>query len=214
MRDTPKTILFTALVAVAATAIACSPYDPDLGEAPFRCGTSDPICPEDYDCITEGTDSPTGVCVEKGGDAPDNPDGGGDDPDAGPFVCNNDSALEPNNNIGEATMTGIPDSQTTFNLATLAICPAGDVDVYRLRADLVGQNIQVALQTNRSVGELALELLNGTGTVITTGSYADNSNMTVTLNNAPVGTYFVQVRGSQADTQNNYTAFSITLTAP
>jgi hypothetical protein len=164
--------------------------------------------------VTDGVDSPTGVCVESGGDAPDNPDGGGDEADAGPFVCNNDMALEPNDDIGSATQTGIPDSQNTFNLATLAICPTTDVDVYRLRADVTGQNIAVALQTNRGVGELALELLNGTGVVIATGTYTDDSNMTVALNNAPVGTYFVQVRAAQAGTQNNYTSFSITLAAP
>jgi len=215
MLDTRKPILFTVLLAVAAAATACSPYGPDFGdEAPFRCGTEAPLCPEDYECITDGNDSPTGVCVATDGDAPDNPDGGPDQADAGPFVCNNDMALEPNDDIGSATPTGIPDSQTTFSLATLAICPTADVDVYRLRADVTGQNIAVALQTNRDIGDLALELLNGTGVVIATGTYTDAANMTVTLNNAPVGTYFVQVRASAVGTQNNYTAFNIMVTGP
>lgn len=213
MRLIPTHICLIALLGTGA----CSPYDPSLGPDPFLCGTSDPKCPDGYECVD--VPDTTGACVKEGGDAPDNPDGGGDEADAGPFVCNNDSMLEPNDDIGSATPTLIPDGgQMTFALATLAICPhdavVEDVDVYRLRTDLVGQNIAVALQTNRGVGELALEILNGTGVVVATGTYTDNSNMTAALMNAPVGTWHVQVRGAQVGVRNNYTAFTIAVTAP
>src|SRR5262245_3003164 len=30
------------------TGVSCDPYDPDLGERPFRCGPEEPRCPEGY----------------------------------------------------------------------------------------------------------------------------------------------------------------------
>ena len=101
-------------------AVACSPYDPTLGDDPFLCGTTEPKCPDGYECVdVPGT---TGNCVVNGGN-PNNPDGGDDSADSGPFVCNNDMAFEPNNTINEATDSMIPDFQKVLSLDTMAICP-------------------------------------------------------------------------------------------
>jgi len=192
----------TLLVSLVALA-ACSPYDPDLGETPFRCGTDDPKCPDGYSCV-DSTQSPTGLCVRDGsGELPD----AGDNPnpaDAAPFVCNNDSMVEPNDDLAHAWTTPIP-TQTMYALATLAICPAGDVDIYRLGvADAVTNNLKATVTTSKSQGELILEILNGTGVASATGTYTNDTTLEVVLNNAPTGTWHVQVRGADGTVQNNY----------
>ena len=61
-------LLLATLAGLAACAfLACGPYDPDLGEEPFRCGTDEPRCPEGYApveeteircvCVLEGEES-------------------------------------------------------------------------------------------------------------------------------------------------------------
>jgi hypothetical protein len=38
---------------VAAAIAGCSPYDPDLSDAPFLCGDEAPRCPDGYACIAD-----------------------------------------------------------------------------------------------------------------------------------------------------------------
>ena len=52
-------------------------------------------------------------------------------PDAGEFVCNDDSEIELNDTIGTATPTPIPAASDTYELFGLAICPSADADVFR-----------------------------------------------------------------------------------
>ncbi len=213
MRSTGLTTLLACAAALAAA--ACSPYDPELGDTPFRCGTSDPVCPDGYACDTTAG-GPTGVCVRDGEVVPDAGPDAGQQADAGPLVCNNDMAIEPNNDIGSATTTPIPDQSEEYTLVGLAICPAGDVDVFRFRVDVTGKNITAtASETVRSRGEIVVEILNGTGVPIATGEYnGANTAVTAVLNNAAIGTYFVQVRGLDTATQNNYNRIFIQTTGP
>jgi hypothetical protein len=210
-----RTLGLTTLCALALAATACSPFDPELGDSPFRCGTSEPRCPEGYAC--EEDQGSTGVCVREGDTVDPMADSGpAGNADAGPLVCNNDSAIEPNNAINAATTTPIPDQATEYTLVGLAICPAGDVDVFRLRVDVNGKNITAtASETVRSRGELVVEILNGTGVPIATGNYdAGGTAVTAVVNNAPTGTYFVQIRGVDGATQNNYNRIFIQTTGP
>jgi hypothetical protein len=207
----PGLLLASCLLAGAA----CSPFSPDLGDSPFRCGTEDPVCPDGYSCEPRAG-TPNGVCVVSSGSLVDGgPDGGGNGADAGPFVCNDDSALEPNDTTANATTTMIPDSSETFTLASLAICPDTDIDVYRFRIDVQGKNVVVeARETVRSRGDLVVEILNGSGVPVVTGDYTDNSTIRATLNNAATGTYFAQVRAAAAGTENNYNRIFIETSGP
>ena len=52
-------------VPVLAALGACTPYDPQLGNTPFYCGSADPKCPDGYTCEMSGGGS--GVCTKTGG---------------------------------------------------------------------------------------------------------------------------------------------------
>lgn len=105
-------------ILLVVAAAACSPYNPDLGDKPFLCGSSEPRCPEGYtavdvtavrcECVSE---------VTQGG-------GGGE-------ACDNfnPDALEPNDGTSSATPTAIG-SSTTTSYQGVAVCPGTDQDVY------------------------------------------------------------------------------------
>ena len=46
-------LIFLASLTVS---VACDPFNPDLGEAPFRCAEDEPRCPDDYICIEHSVD--------------------------------------------------------------------------------------------------------------------------------------------------------------
>src|SRR5687767_11496553 len=115
-----RALMTSALLALAAAA-GCNSYDPDLGQAPFRCGSSEPRCPRDYTCVTysdtEEICENLNLVEVDGGDG----DGGGLD-------CADDSQIEPNDSADLATDTQIPQSQDDYRLVGLAICPDTDQD--------------------------------------------------------------------------------------
>jgi hypothetical protein len=199
------------LASLSAALVACSPYGPDLGETPFRCGTSDPRCPDGYECDT--SQGATGVCVEAGTVLAD-----GGPPDAEPSDAANvcapaiDAEYEPNESYtGAYLLPGAP----PYAITNLAICggAVGDVDVFRFTTAQIFDVAARVEQTNRSRGELVLELLNGSGVPIATGAYdGGNANIDVMVANAPAGSYYVQVRGATADVVNGYGRLSITAT--
>lgn len=43
---------YVATLLAIGSLTACNAYDPDLGPAPFLCGTAEPRCPDGYDCVT------------------------------------------------------------------------------------------------------------------------------------------------------------------
>ncbi|RMH41963.1 MAG: hypothetical protein D6689_09660 [Deltaproteobacteria bacterium] len=198
-----------ATIALACVCTACSPYDPELGDTPFRCSADEPRCPDDYVCVPSGS-SPTGVCVRSGSGLV--PDAGPDGSTAG---CNDDSSLEPNDDLNQAYPTQIPGNGSAIAFASLAICPAGDVDLFWLSVDQNGKNIFAEVRdTDRARGELALDLLNEQGTSVSTGTYEDNATLNVRLANAPQGTYYVRVRGADPTVVNNYGGLYIETTGP
>jgi hypothetical protein len=112
--------------------IACSPYDPDLGDQPFLCGTSDPRCPDGYVCIERVNDDKVCERAETAADA------GGD----GNLLCSRDAALEPNETIETATGAAIAADGVAPPIAAV-ICPDTERDTYRLDVATTGQNVRV-----------------------------------------------------------------------
>jgi len=194
-------------------AVACSPYDPKLGDVPFRCGNADPRCPEGYTCVEH--DQSTQLCEKNGSGG--TVDAGADADrtnDSGMFSCANDTELEPNNSTTESTITPIPDFGDTYELVNLAICPDTDQDFFRFRIDTMGKNVKVDLTYNSSFGSLNMSVLNSNGDSIrdATPVPGDPNTLRAEVPNLPTGTFYVKV-SAPAGIQNNY-ALSIVTSGP
>jgi hypothetical protein len=200
--------LRAALLAGAAlAAAACNPYDPSLGYEPFQCGDTEPRCPLGYTCVTSADN--TGVCQQTGAEEPDGGDVGS--------TCNDDQAVEPNDTIEQAYDTGIPDARSSFEVVGLAVCPSTDNDLFAFQVAANGTNVVVEIDFRGVRGELTLDVLNGSGTSIATGTAVEDDNTIDTLRaqvpNLPVGTFYVKIRGAMG-VQNNYDRLSIVTTPP
>src|SRR5215203_6061138 len=102
----------TRLISLCAIVLsACDAYDQNLGPTPFLCGDDQPRCPMGYSCMMDGISGEEICVIENGSLATD-------------FDCADDSALEPNGLLEEATATPI-DTMTTHSVMGLAVCPAG-----------------------------------------------------------------------------------------
>ncbi len=193
-----RTALFLAL---AATAVGCDPYDPDLGPTPFRCGGDDNACPDGYTCNVD-----IDVCEKTGtGATIDGPS----------FACGDDTQLEPNDMPTQAYIMPVP-SSPSYTLAGLSICPATDVDTYRFGVDATGTNFEALVVGMSDRASLVVDLLNSNGTIISSGTPVDGSPQQVKIelsNRLPVGNYFVRVKAADA-TQNNYNVTIKTCTTP
>ncbi len=189
-------ILLTLPLAGAALLAACNPYDPDLGEQPFRCGTSEPFCPEGYTCVIyspsdQFCEQSAGPIVDGGGDSD-----GGADLTCGPNDPPSDAELEPNESITDPTITPIPDFGDDYDLVNLVICPESDIDVFRFRIDVTGKNGRIEVRYNESQGTLLVDMLNSTGVSIRTATPfgGDNGVLRADVTNMAQGQYFAQVK--------------------
>lgn len=198
----------TLLLASLLSAAACSPYDPDLGAAPFRCGPVEQgqRCPDGYTCIPgQGSNAPE-VCIENGGN--------GMLPDAGTGTCADDRSLEPNDSTGTAWVTPV-DSTKSFPLAALAICPAGDKDTYSVMITQANENLEMLIQYQAGGAELQGAILNSAGISIGNAISTGSGTKRAYTPNLPTGIYYVQVTGpsSGTATTNNY-SLTINVTGP
>lgn len=187
------------LVALSGLGAACSPYSPDLGAAPFVCGSADPKCPDGYDCVPAGSSS-TMICLAAGGTVPD---GGGSG------MCADDSNLEPNNTIQQAYITPVEDQgPKTISYAGLAICPAGDKDTYKLTTTAANHNVEAIVTYDANGAVLTAAILNSGGTAIANATAVAGMDGTIRayVAMAPQGIYYVQVSGPATGTllTNNY----------
>lgn len=195
--------LLASLSFLAALA-ACNAYDPDLGPAPFRCDP-DGRCPDGYSCVEQ-------ICERAGGGDPV------DEPDADPgqnLECNDDSSIEPNDQTANATATGITTTDACTCLVQLAVCPESDQDLYWFRT--VGNNtsVRATIKTDVGAGELQLQILNGSGTVTSTGIPTSGTRIDVSQANLSQGTWYVRVQAPEsAPVENNYTFELATCTNP
>lgn len=198
-------IVLSALL--VAGAVACNPYDPSLPDVPFRCGTEEPRCPEQYVCVEHAPGQQ--LCErENAGNVPD-AGGGGDGSSS--FTCNDDSEIEQNDSISDPTITPIPTLDDEYELVGLAICPDTDVDVFRFSINETGKNARAEISYNAADGELLLDVLNSTGVSIRSGSpvAGDANLLRAEVANLPAGTYYAQVR-APAGVQNNYGIYIVT----
>jgi len=186
------------LASALAALVACNPYDPDLGDHPFRCGAEAPQCPDGYRCVEH---SPNEKICERGDDTA--PDGGDDPPDAAAFLCNDDGEIEPNETPDTAANTPIPASAMFTSFGQLAICPATDKDVFRFGVNASNVNVRASVTAELGDGDLALQILNGSGAVIANGTALTSTEVQVVVNNLAIGNYFVQVTGKDGS-ENNY----------
>jgi hypothetical protein len=201
-----------ALCAIAAPLfvplVACSPYSPDLGEAPFLCGPEDQEqrCPDGYTCLM--TADPPGVCVSPNGTIP---------PDANTNAnCHDDKALEPNDTIGTAWITPV-DGTKSFPLSSLSICPAGDTDTYSMMLTTPNQNLEITVEYEPGGAQLQAAILNSGGTPIANASPVTGMAGTIRAYtpNLPTGIYYAQVKGpNQGSVQTNNYKLNIVVTGP
>jgi hypothetical protein len=185
---------FTTLLSLGAL-VACNPYDPELGGAPFECGSDEPRCPDGYTCVTY---SDTNEVCERAQS---------DDVDAAnsTFQCANDSSIEPNNDVQTAFVTPIP-SMPSYSLVGLAVCPTGDRDHYRFDINVNGLNFEATVAGVANRTPLSLNVLNSSGTLVASGAPVSGSPQVVRVelvNRLAVGSYIVQVE-SPDSTENNY----------
>jgi hypothetical protein len=169
--------LLLALLLVAA----CDAYDEDLGATPFLCGESAPRCPDGYACITDGL---TGreICVRDGSSLSED------------FDCADDSMHEPNNAFEEATVTEL-DATMTQSIGGLAVCPAGDRDLFAITITTMNTSLELAVDFETGGAKLQAALLNPNGVPVATARPVDGDPMTLTafVQNLPTGTYYASV---------------------
>lgn len=200
-----RSLFFFALVSAAA----CSPYDPDLGAAPFLCGPSDqnPRCPDGYSCEmdTNGAE----YCLAPSGAVP---------VDASNLNCADDSNLEPNDDKDHAWQTPNPfPTAMPFKLAGLSICPPGDKDDYAINVGAT-QNLEVVIEYDAAGAALQGQILSPAGAAIINASPVSGmpGMLRAYAANLSVGVYYASVFGP-ADgatlTTNNY-KLTITVTGP
>ena len=185
---------------------ACTPYDPNLGAAPFLCGPMDqsPRCPDGYACLMQNNGE---YCVKEGGSVP---------VDGRPANCADDSQLEPNDTIMNAFQTPVATQKNTLTFAGLAICPMGDKDTYSVTITTMNQNLEMIIEYDEGGADLSGSLLNSGGVPIANAAATGTARQKkAAAPNLPTGTYYAQVYGpnSGTGTTNNY-KLTINVTGP
>ncbi|MGE3765337.1 MAG: hypothetical protein AB7L94_23950 [Kofleriaceae bacterium] len=174
--------------------VGCSPFDPDLGGVPYKCGTAEPRCPEGYSCQTIGT---TEVCVAPEGPGPDGMMSG--------FQCADDSLLEgtaKNDTIQNAYATPVAQQRNDITLAGVAICPEGDKDNYLIVTTVANSNIEVITSWDSGM-PVSVSILNAGGTSINNGTANGENSLRAYAANVPVGQYYANAYAA-ANAKNNY----------
>ena len=191
------------LVLLFATLAACTPYDPDLGNAPYLCAMGEPACPEGYFCQTTTMPAPRDrICVATGGLMPDMMTGG--------INCTSDQNVEGgarNDTPMTAYQTPVDTQLSMVMLADLVICPAMDKDHYAISLNGATKGIEAIVSWD-SGNPIQMSLLNASGASIGNGTAnaerslrACAANLTTVA--SPNGTFYVSVF-AQGATQNNY----------
>ena len=195
-----RALLLTTLFA------ACTPYSPDLGGSPFLCGNSDPKCPDGYTCT--GTDGAGHMTCVNG----DTTNPTVDAKISTGFDCAETTTdiegPNGNNDVGHAWQTPVAASKTTFPLAGVSICPAGDIDVYEVTVTAEGQNLAADVEFQELTAPLEAVILNSGGTAISSSQPNGSGKVRTVVTNLAMGSspYFVRVKLAAGATtmQNNY----------
>lgn len=165
-------------------------------------------------CYPNGTCNVTltcqsGLCVAIDGGTPGDASVG-DGALADAFVCANDSVLEPNETTQSAWVTPV-DTTKSFPLSALAICPAGDVDVYSLMITTAGENIEFLVNYQGTSPGLLGDILNSGGIAIANATPTGTPRqLRAYTPNMPTGIYYVRVSGSTGAVDNYSMTINIT----
>lgn len=180
---------------VCAVALAaCSPFDPDLGNAPYLCAPQEPRCPDSYSCVEEGGRA---VCVSAGGTAPDAP------PDASSgFQCAMDGPLEPNDSIAEAYQTDVGVGAPMRAFGPISICPEGDKDHFQINITTANRGLEIITRWESGM-QVTSSLLNAAGTSISNGTAMGQNALRACAANLPIGLYYAMA-ASPGNLKNNY----------
>jgi hypothetical protein len=138
---------------VAFLLAACNPYDPNLGDIPFRCGTDEPRCPDGY--VAVEVSAIRCECHR----ASSVPDGGGE------YFCNfdpSDTGESRNDSAANAATIDV-ETNPTLNLVDRSICPRGDEDHYAMMAPRVGTHIFMRVVYDRTRLAPGLDITNQEG---------------------------------------------------
>jgi hypothetical protein len=133
--------------------VACNPYNPDLGDVPFRCGTDEPRCPDGYVPVQVST--PICECHRQALTA----DAGGD------YFCNfdpSDTEAFRNDTAAHAAIVDV-ETNPVINIVDRAICPRGDEDHYGFNAPRVGTRILMRVSYDRTRLAPGLDITNQDG---------------------------------------------------
>jgi hypothetical protein len=174
-----------ALLAFAAA--GCDAYDRDIGPAPYFCAATEPRCPIDYTCKD---DDNTGeeICV-------------GSDSATSSVDCDDDSAIEPNDVLGDATDSSL-DAMSSYQRGGLAICPPSDRDTFSITLTQATRiEVEVAYEQG---APLAAAILNEGGVAIGTTTVDEAARIVrATAQTLRPGGYYAQV-AAPGGRANNY----------
>jgi hypothetical protein len=178
---------------------ACSPYEPDLSNAPFYCGDSEPRCPKGYTCSQAGSDGEE-ICLAPNSAIP-----------IDALSCHDDQTMEPNNTLATAFNSNA-DTMKTVDIANLAICPPGDKDPFEIGINADMENVELVVTNEIGGAILEATILNEGGVPIATGEAVTATTIRAYATKLPIGTYYAQVQDTDRGT-NNY-ALTIKITGP
>ncbi len=177
--------------ALALVLAACSVYDPDLGGAPFLCGTSEPRCPDGYVAV----DVSVIRCECRRPGQPDAGDG---------YACYPDPN-EPNESFASPTPAAIqPPLPKVFE--NISICPGNDVDVYQVLIAKVGSQLDVDVLYDAARETPRLDLLDTTGGSLSpTILNPEPGKLSASIVARYIGAHHVELRAGAGAHTVNYT---------
>ena len=170
---------------------ACSPYDPQLEEAPYFCGPTEPRCPTGYVCRQRGaTDAGAEVCIKANGEVP-----------LDSLFCTDDSTMEPNDTIAKATAETAKHTEVSAS-----VCNSGDHDLYKLTI-AEGEHLDLVVQYEGAGAHLDAAILNEAGVPIAHAGPIDGVANAIRANadGLAAGTYYASVFDDEGGS-NNYKA--------
>lgn len=187
------------VLGVGAVLAGCSPYTPDLGDTPFYCGTDKPACPDGFTCMPTGSNGQS-VCTRPGAALPDAP----------PACVADPPPAEPNDMIANAfDISSVATGSNGGDFADFAICPAGDIDTYKVQLDGT-QALDARVQPGMAGGALSANILGMNGNILAPGSPAGGGAIHAFLSTPPAGAYYLQIEASSsASSPTNTYSFTI-----